>query len=161
MLLLLAVAACAGPRADGPIVPGLAYRDGFPLGPGEVATWGIIVAQNSTQTTVTLDAIEPVDVDGLDIVSISVHSPDADGAVGQHLGYPPPSAHAVPVAGSALPPEVTGKPSHLEALLVVRKTSDADGRIGHLALRYHTDQSQYELDLPYSLTVFSPRTGSG
>jgi hypothetical protein len=134
-------------RTDGPLATVSQAEVGFPLGDGQVATWGMPLG-NQTASDIEVEAIDLVDVTGLEIVGTSGYIP-LDGGIGSALGYPPAGIVTSPIAGS-----IIRGGSALDVLTGFRLEPGASsGAIGGLRVRYNSAGGKYETVLPWSLKV--------
>lgn len=144
-------------RADGPLPVTGDLSVTFELNPDETATWGTPLP-GSEGLQVVVSRIEPIGVDGLDIIGIQVcrasHTPNASGellhcAPVNSYGWPPVSAIPEPVEGTTL----DNSPDPLvDVMIGVRRTSGApDARISSIRIVYAAGGITYEAIEPWSL----------
>jgi hypothetical protein len=135
-------------RTDGPLATVSRAEIRFPLGDGQVATWGMPLS-NQTTSDIEVEAVDLVDVTGLEIVGTSTHNP-LDGGIGSALGYPPAGIVTSPIAGS-----IIRGGSALDVLTGLRLAPGASsGGIGGLRVRHNSASNNYETVLPWSLKVY-------
>lgn len=124
-----------------------------PLAADQTATWGEILPQNPTDTPIKIEAIDPINPRGLDVVGIRTNNPDVEGGMGFTRTFPPPGMTLGPVAGAILSPS-TSASLNLQILIGVRlSTSSTDGTIDGRRVRYELGGRTYELVVPGSLTL--------
>lgn len=146
-------------RTDGPlpITDGVQVTVGADA--GEVATWGTPLP-GSGGKTVVLERIEPVGVQGLEVLAVAVcHSnphPDPDGNINHCApigsnGWPPPGVQTEAVAGTLLPPQADPL---VDVVIGARRlSSSSEGRIASVRIVYTADGDTYETNEPWSLRL--------
>ena len=123
-----------------------------PLPSGETGTWGMVLPMNPTQSPITIESIDAVNPQGIEVIGIVVNDPDVDGGVGTALGFPPAGTTVRPAAGAVLQPAGSASPN-LQVLVGVRHDGIDRGTIEALRIAYTLDGNRYEEVLPYSLVV--------
>jgi hypothetical protein len=142
----------AGPRTDGPLFADSRFDVSLPLRSGQTATWGTVLPPNTGASAITIDAIEALNTEGLEVVGMVMSDPSTDGGIGTAEGFPPQGAHGEPVAGAVLKP-AGGHPSYLQVLVGIRLSGTGDGSIEALRVRYRYSGVSYESVLPFGLKV--------
>jgi len=152
LLLGAVVAASVASRGPGPLDAPSEVSVELPLRSGQIATWGSVLPGNSTVSDITIDSVELVNVEGVEVLGVVLSDPDVDGGIGTAEGFPPQGANLRQANGAALKP-AGGSPSHLQVLVGVRLSGAAEGSIEAIRVRYRHEGSEYELVLPYRLRV--------
>ena len=107
---------------------------------------------NPTVADIKIEAIDLVDMAGLEIVGVSVYYP-ADGGLVNAYGYPPAGIVTHPVEGSVIHAAGSDSPV-LQVLVGFRLAPEAaTGEIGGLRVRYSLADGRYETVLPWSLKI--------
>lgn len=153
LLITLVFAIAFGSRPPGPWTSNAEFTVTLPLATGTTATWGTVIPENPTQQTITVEAIEPVNAHGLQIVGIGVDDPAIDGGIGTAEGFPPAGAAIRDIPGTVLAPGTGGGGPYLQVLIGIRLAGSADGSIDGLRVRYRISDTVYETVLPLGLRV--------
>lgn len=140
-------------RADGPLAMDGHVKVEFPLQNDQTGTWGMVLPTNPTISDITIDSIEAVNPQGIEIVGMFVNNPDVDGGVGSDDVFPPARIHPSQVAGAVIGSIGSATP-HLQLLVGVRLDDANEGTIESIRVRYQFDGNRYEVVLPFALRVF-------
>lgn len=155
-----------GLPADGPYPRTDPAGVDFELVPGASATWGLGLP-GSTRGPVVLQAIEPLGVEGIDVLGVAVCHwsgvPDAEGIYNDcapiaSRTWPPAGATLVDVAGTVVEP---GNRPFVSAVIGVRRQPTAvESRIAAIRIVYVADGTTYEVVEPWSLGLVDPGSTS-
>ncbi len=143
----------------GPLTQKGSTNTGLPIQPGTNYTFGFYLPTNPTTVPITIDEVDVVGAQGLDILGFLACLPDTPNVgVGTAEGFPPkfprgPVCPLTPLAGLAVPP--LGDPSPDRQILVGFRLPPGrtGGSFDGLRIRYHSDAGSYEAVLPDALHV--------
>jgi hypothetical protein len=152
IVLVAAVAAAAstllGSRSGGPLAGFGGAGVDWPAKVGDRFTWAMPLPDNQTASDITLDAITPDGVVGLDILGVAVSTSGCQ-IPSISLGYPASSVPTQDVHGAVIPAE--SAPCALQVLVGVERTSSGESTIRALRVRYRHGSTSYEDVIPWSL----------
>jgi hypothetical protein len=108
---------------------------------------------NLTLEPITIDRIDLSGVDGIDVIGLVLNDPTKGRSIGGALGFPPQDTHTIDPHGAIFPPQAE-QPWTLEVFVGVRLSEGrTEGTLQAIKLRYTAGGVNYEVVLPYSLTV--------
>jgi hypothetical protein len=152
----IAAIALSGSPDAGPLQPSSTTTVELPLAADEAGTWGVDLPLNPTPSDIIIKSVEPIDPQGLAILGMTMTNPRVAGGVVAVPGYPPPGLATFPIEGSVLSPS-GGTSPELEVLIGVQLAQGSKrGTIQGLRVRYAIDRREYEVVLPYSLSLVLP-----
>jgi hypothetical protein len=149
------------PDLNGPLRSDSKTTVSYAVDASQPVTWGLPV-RNPAVSPIQVEAVEPVDVHGLDILAIQVSSVDpvtGSGSLVIEPGWPPEEVSLRDVrsaAGAIMPVVGTGDPDLQFLVVVQRSTPDQPGTIAAVRVRYQFEQREYEALLPWSLQLSAP-----
>jgi hypothetical protein len=152
LVALVILRAIAPPPSGGPYAGLDAYDVRVPVPAGGVVTWGSVLPPNWTTEAVAIEAVEPVNVRGLEVLGIVMSDPAVPPSIGVVDGFSPPAIHAQPVAGTVIPPH-TANGIDRQVLVGVRRTDGGTAAIDGLRVRYRHGGDRFEDVLPYTLQL--------
>lgn len=148
-----------GKTSSGPLTITGKATWGIPLEDGQTATWGMPLPE--LDQPATLQAVEPLGVNGIDVLGVTACVGSTLQSDGSHLhcapnayGWPPAGVSTQPIAGTAF----ASNPSDTPGVLIgVRRTSNGrTGTIGSLRITYVVDGRTYVAVEPWSLELTLP-----
>lgn len=152
----VAIFVATSARSGGPLTRTEVLHVAYPAEPGQSMTWGTVLPSNDTLVPIVIESIEPVDIDGLDVLGIGVSDPVAETGIGFAYGFPPDGVTLTDPRGVEIR-GVGGDAPVVQVLFGLRLADGSStGSIAGIRVRYEHDGTRYEDVLPYSFEVSGP-----
>lgn len=155
---ILAVAASVvwGYRQDGPIRFDGAAGVKWSVARATAFSWTMPLPPNPTSDDITIEAIDPVGIEGLEVLGVAVAY--GCGLPTTITGYPPDRVMTRTVEGAMLLADADPCDVPTAVIGLRRVTGAASGAIDGLRLRYESSGTRYETVLALRLEVTEPES---